>query len=146
MARATLPVLGSLRVATPCAADWELMAGDDRKRFCKACEKFVYNLPLLDAEELVDLIESTEGKFCGRLYARADGTVLTDDCPVGVAVKMAAARRRRAVGASAAIAALMIAAGGTIFALSHGGVDFGPHIAGGIQAMPPELMIEASKK
>lgn len=141
MRRGSLPILDTLQVATPCVADWELMVGDDRKRFCKACEKFVYNLPLLEADELVDLIKSTEGKFCGRLYARKDGTVLTDDCPVGVAAKLAAARRRRATGATAAVAALMIAAGGTLFGLAYGGVGVSPMVAGGIQAPPPPPVV-----
>jgi hypothetical protein len=30
------------------------------------------------------LVLDLEGKMCARLYRRADGTVLTEDCPVGV--------------------------------------------------------------
>lgn len=113
------------------------MVGDDVKRFCKACEKHVYNLPLLAADELVDLIERTEGKFCGRLYARTDGTVLTNDCPVGLAAKLAETRRKRVVGAAAAVAALMISAGGVIFGLAYSGTEVRPVLAGDIAIVEP---------
>ena len=43
----------------------------------------------LPAAEAADLVTRTEGRLCVRLYRRRDGTVLTADCPDGVA------RRRR---------------------------------------------------
>jgi len=137
MRRSSLRVLDTIQVASPCSADWELMVGDDRQRFCKACEKHVYNLPMLSAEELVDLIERTEGKFCGRLYARTDGTVLTNDCPVGLAAKLAETRRKRVIGAAAAVAALMISAGGAIFGLAYTGTEVHPVMAGEIAIVQP---------
>ncbi len=121
----TLPIVDTLRIASPCDASWEAMTGDDRKRFCGRCEKHVYNLPLLSPDELVDLIEATEGKFCGRLYARRDGTVLTADCPVGLA-QLARARRRRAVSAGAALAALWLSAGTALLSASWGGASVAP--------------------
>jgi hypothetical protein len=36
--------LDSIQVTRPCDTDWELMSGDDRVRFCEACQKNVYNL------------------------------------------------------------------------------------------------------
>jgi hypothetical protein len=137
MPRSSLRIIDSIKVATPCVADWDLMVGDDRQRFCKACEKHVYNLPLLTEEELVDLIERTEGQFCGRLYARTDGTVLTNDCPIGLAAKLAETRRNRRMGAAAAVTALMLAAGGLVLGASFGGATISPMVAGGIQPMPP---------
>jgi hypothetical protein len=44
-----------------------------------------------DAEAL---LKETNGNLCARLYRRADGTVLTEDCPVGLGVKIARVRRR----------------------------------------------------
>ena len=38
----------------------------------------------MTADEAVQLIHGREGNLCGRLFRRADGTVLTSDCPVGV--------------------------------------------------------------
>lgn len=132
-----LPVMNRLKIAAPCDADWDEMRGDDKSRHCALCDKFVYNLPLLEPDELVSLIERTEGQFCGRLYARRDGTVLTDDCPVGAARKMARARRR-GVAAAAVLAGLVAAAGAGIYSAAWGGCDVGPGpIAGEIEIVEP---------
>jgi hypothetical protein len=39
----------------------------------------------MTAEEVVDLIRVKEGNLCGRYYQRADGTILTSQCPIGAA-------------------------------------------------------------
>jgi hypothetical protein len=88
-----LPMLDDVRVAAPCKANWDEMVGDDHVRFCGQCEKNVYNLSSLSRDEAEALLIAREGKMCVRLYRRDDGTVLTDDCPVGVKKR----RRRRAV-------------------------------------------------
>lgn len=79
----TLDVIQGLTIASPCPASWNAMTGDDRARFCAACEKHVYNIAALTTPEIEALIVRTEGRFCARLYRRRDGTVLTGDCPVG---------------------------------------------------------------
>jgi len=89
--RKTLPLLDHLRIAAPCKADWDEMTGDDRVRFCGQCEKNVYNLSAMPREEAEAFLVEREGAVCVRLYKRADGTVLTADCPVGVRTR----RRRR---------------------------------------------------
>ena len=81
-----LSVLNNLRIASPCPASWHAMRGDDRVRFCDSCSKSVYNLSDLTAAEATALIRESEGGLCLRLYRRADGTVLTADCPVGCAM------------------------------------------------------------
>jgi hypothetical protein len=102
--RRKLPLLSDVRVASPCSADWNAMQGDERVRFCGACEKNVYNLSSMTAEEAERLIAEKEGDLCVRYHQRADGTVLTEDCPVGK-------RRRRvrrvlsAVGAGVVVTA-----------------------------------------
>jgi multidrug efflux pump subunit AcrA (membrane-fusion protein) len=83
--------LEDLRIASPCKADWDAMAGDDRVRFCDQCRKNVYNLGGMSRAEAEALVRGAEGSLCVRMYRRADGTVLTSDCPDGVARK----RRRR---------------------------------------------------
>lgn len=107
-----LPVLDNLRVASPCDASWNDMAGDEARRFCDSCEKNVYDLTVLEPSEIVDLIERTEGKFCGRLYQRTDGRVLTDDCPVGVARLVRHAKRKtlRAAALAVTLAGSLISA------------------------------------
>jgi hypothetical protein len=78
-----LPLLENVRVASPCHVSWDGMTGDDRVRFCGQCEKNVYNLSAMTREEGEQLLLEKEGKACLRFYRRADGTVMTTDCPVG---------------------------------------------------------------
>jgi hypothetical protein len=103
-ARAKLPVLDNIRVASPCRADWAKMTGDDRVRACGECKQNVYNLSELTREEAEALIVEHAGRLCVRYYQRADGTILLADCTIG------ARRRRRtrvivAAGLAGALAA-----------------------------------------
>ncbi|HEX8398074.1 MAG TPA: hypothetical protein VF644_11655 [Pyrinomonadaceae bacterium] len=82
MAKFTNP-LANVRVASPCPANWDEMVGDDRKRFCGQCKLNVYNLSGMGRDEAENLLLNAEGRLCVRFYRRADGTVLTQDCPVG---------------------------------------------------------------
>lgn len=75
--------LNKLKVASPCSADWNEMAGDERKRFCGQCNLNVYNLSGMTRDEAENLLITSEGRLCIRFYRRADGTILTEDCPVG---------------------------------------------------------------
>jgi hypothetical protein len=95
--------LADIRVAAPCPADWDKMTGDERVRFCGGCQKNVYNLSAMTAAEAETLVREREGKLCVRFYRRSDGTMLTDDCAVGVRRR----RRRRAAGGLIAAAALV---------------------------------------
>ncbi len=85
-------VLGKVNVASPCTASWDAMEGDDAARFCGQCQKNVYNLSAMTKKEAADLVRNQEGRLCVRYFRRADGTMLTADCPVG-----AGAKRRKAV-------------------------------------------------
>ncbi|NNF57367.1 MAG: hypothetical protein HKN04_03925 [Rhodothermaceae bacterium] len=73
--------LDTIHVARPCSADWEAMIGTDRIRHCADCNLNVYNLSALSAAEAQALVDETEGRRCVRFYRRADGTILTQDCP-----------------------------------------------------------------
>ena len=75
--------LDNVRVASPCRADWDQMYGDDRKRFCGECKMSVYNLSGMTRMDAESLLINSEGRLCVRYFRRADGTVLTRDCPVG---------------------------------------------------------------
>ena len=79
----TPSILDGIRVASPCQASWDAMAGDDRARFCSSCSKNVYNLSAMTTAEAVAFVADREGEACVRFYRRADGTVLTSDCSVG---------------------------------------------------------------
>lgn len=74
-----------ITIAKPCTARWEDMGGSDQMRFCDHCHKNVYNLSAMTTEKATALLQEKNGNLCARIYQRADGTVLTEDCPVGVA-------------------------------------------------------------
>lgn len=75
--------LDNIRVASPCPANWDDMFGDDRKRFCGDCKLNVYNLSNMTRRDAEDLLANSEGRLCVRFFRRADGTILTENCPVG---------------------------------------------------------------
>ena len=86
--------LNELLVASPCPMSWDTMRGDDQARFSDQCQKHVYNFAAMTTAEGLALIARTEGEFCGRLTRRADGMLMTADCPVGLAAKLQRFRRR----------------------------------------------------
>jgi hypothetical protein len=92
-----------IRIASPCSSSWEQMAGDERVRHCTACDLNVYNFAAMTRGEIGELLLRTEGRVCARLYRRADGTLLTKDCPTG----LRAVRARLSRAASATFAALL---------------------------------------
>jgi len=79
----------------------------------------VYNLSALSRVEAERLIASTEGRLCARLFRRADGTVLTKDCPVGLR-----ALRRRVAKRTAAIFAAIVSLSGVALG-QHGAAKNG---------------------
>jgi hypothetical protein len=95
--------LENVRVAAPCPADWEKMVGDDRVRYCNKCELHVYNLSGMTRREAEALLSNTEGRLCVRFYRRDDGTILTRNCPVG----LAAFKRRVSRAAGATLSAVL---------------------------------------
>jgi len=75
--------LNNIKIASPCSANWDAMLGDDKKRFCSECKLNVYNLSGMSKSEAENLLFESEGRVCVRFYRRNDGTILTQDCPVG---------------------------------------------------------------
>lgn len=100
-------LLSRVSVASPCHASWDEMHGGDRVRSCDHCQKKVYNLSEMTADEAAALVRDAEGAgrpMCVRFYRRADGTMLTRDCPVGLSrVRKRAARAVAAVFGSALV-------------------------------------------
>ncbi|RYG74351.1 hypothetical protein EON80_02560 [bacterium] len=119
--------LESIQIATPCHADWNKMSGDDQSRFCQSCTKNVYNFSAMTRAEAERLILEKEGNLCVRLHRRADGTVITSDCPVGVSPVQ---RPMAAFGA--------MLAGILVSALAAVGVDASP------QRKAPDKTIQIS--
>jgi hypothetical protein len=113
MKRFTNP-LDNIRIASPCPASWDEMRGDERKRFCSQCSLNVYNLSGMTRDEAENLLLMSEGGVCVRFYRRADGTVLTEDCPVGWR-----AVRRRVSRAATAFVSLCAGIFAGIFAFNQ---------------------------
>lgn len=95
--------LDQIKIASPCTADWESMTGTDQARFCGQCRKNVYNLSEMTRDDAQRVVEEHEGRLCVRFYTRVDGTMLTQDCPVG----LHAVRYRRVKKFSYAAAVLL---------------------------------------
>ncbi len=136
-ARANRPILDSIRVAAPCKASWDDMAGDDRVRHCAGCDKDVFDLSALTRDEAEALIRERVGNLCGRYYQRADGTIITSDCTVGISQR----RRRRVMAAG--LAALLASAGGLAMALSRRSGEPAPVAVSGAVAIDavPSLQV-----
>lgn len=147
-----LPVLDSISIASPCSASWDAMEGDDTRRFCGDCHLHVYNIAGMTRAEAETLIATHEGRLCMRLFRRADGTVLTNDCPVGLAaLKRSLVRSAATVTAAAVFVALcglrvltfgMTAGPGPITTLIHQMIPkpaFSPPVAGLVKAAREEM-------
>lgn len=96
-------VVQNLRVASPCPIRWEQMSGDDCVRRCQECKLDVYNLSDMTASEAEKLLAAREGRLCVRFHQRADGTVITRDCPVGIRSLIRRASRIAGAALSAVI-------------------------------------------
>ena len=77
-------LLDNLVIASPCTVKWDEMTGDDRKRLCNGCSKFVHNISDMTKREAEEFLEVNGTEHCMIFYRRFDGTILTDDCPVGL--------------------------------------------------------------
>jgi hypothetical protein len=96
-------MLERVRIATPCRARWEDMAGDDVVRHCSRCGKDVYDLASMTTSEAEALLASDGQRPCVRLRRRRDGRVVTADCPPPSWSERTGARLATA-GAAAAVA------------------------------------------
>ena len=106
----TISLVQRVEIASPCPASWDSMVGDERVRFCGQCQRHVYNLSAMTAAEGEQLIIEKEGKLCAQIYRRSDGTVLTSDCPVGLAA-VRSRIRKTAMRTAAAVAFIVCAIG-----------------------------------
>lgn len=129
--KVALPLIRQVRVASPCKERWDDMTGDEHVRFCGRCEKNVYDLSSLSAEQAESLLRERGESMCVRFFRRSDGTVLTSDCPVGGRKKL---WRRVTAGAAAGVAA----AGLTMAAL--GGHQQGGMVMGEIEPVMGQMV------
>src|SRR5215467_11855455 len=93
--------LDHVRIAAPCSADWDSMFGNEQVRFCAQCKLNVYNLSEMTKADAELLIARAEDRLCVRYYRRRDGSILTQNCPVGLrAIKRRLSRVASAVGSA----------------------------------------------
>lgn len=103
----TLNILDRIKIASPCPVSWSSMHGDDRVRYCGQCKLNVYNLSAMTSVEVAKLIVEKEGRLCGAIFRRPDGTAITKNCPVGLRL----ARKRLIQTASGFAAAFSLLIG-----------------------------------
>src|ERR1700761_1149356 len=81
----------SLKIESPCHADWGAMAGDARKRHCGECRLDVYNFSEMTQREMDRVLERakkraakhSDARLCVRYVQRQDGSIITKPCPTG---------------------------------------------------------------
>lgn len=122
-----LPLLSRVQTASPCPVRWTDMRGgdDERTRHCDRCNLSVHNISKMTTAEAEAFLtaqfddngEPRAHRVCARIFRRADGTILTAECPVGVAALRAKARR--AVVRIATITGLLALTGAVIAALER---------------------------
>ena len=136
-ARAKLPILDNIRIASPCFADWHAMTGDERVRHCGSCKKDVFNISALTRDQADALLREKHGELCGRYYQRKDGTIILADCTIGKARK-----RRRFVIAAGVVTVFAI--GGIARYVDHAQVkaeiatEGATHVMGGAVSFTPD--------
>lgn len=91
--------LSRISIAAPCSADWDAMPGTERIRNCGDCKKNVYNISDMTEKEAEAFLRENNTSKCVTYFQRQDGTILTDDCPVGLRQIRNAWRNTRRVAA-----------------------------------------------
>ncbi|MBX9688122.1 MAG: hypothetical protein K2X27_15550 [Candidatus Obscuribacterales bacterium] len=74
-------LLDNLVIASPCSIPWDAMKGDERKRLCGGCSRFVHNISDMTRSEAELFLQENGTSQCMIFYRRFDGTIMTDDCP-----------------------------------------------------------------
>ncbi|MBI1835654.1 MAG: hypothetical protein HYR91_00160 [Flavobacteriia bacterium] len=71
----------SLNITNPCRENWKEMSESDVGKFCNICVKDVIDLTNLSDNELIKIIENSNGKLCGRLYQNQLDRILIQTSP-----------------------------------------------------------------
>src|SRR5215470_11348444 len=69
--------LDQLKIVSPCSTDWDQMSGDEKRRFCVECDKFVYNFSQMTRQQVEAIVSIHQGQMCARITRRPDGSLLT---------------------------------------------------------------------
>lgn len=109
MVNISLAQLNDIRLASPCPMKWDDMEGDGNVRFCRQCSLNVHNFSEMTPDEIAQVIAShtDSGNMCAGWRRRADGTMITQDCPVGW--RLVQRKLRRTAHRVAAAVGLLVA-------------------------------------
>ncbi len=73
--------LDQLQIVSPCSTYWDRMSGDEKKRFCSECNKFVYDFSKMTRRQVEAIVSIHQGRMCARITRRPDGSLLTLETP-----------------------------------------------------------------
>jgi len=73
--------LDQLKVVSPCSTDWDRMSGDEKKRYCSECDKFVYDFSQMTRRQVEAIVSIHQGRMCARITRRPDGSLVTLEAP-----------------------------------------------------------------
>ena len=76
--------LDRIVIAAPCPIQWDEMPGSDTVRHCTGCAKNVYNISAMSTTDAEQFLGEKGDSECLRFFRRKDGTIITDNCPVGL--------------------------------------------------------------
>ena len=71
--------LSRLAIGSPCPTAWDGMQGDERRRYCRECERQVHDLGQMTPREIAALIEASRGHLCARITRDSHGRIVTLD-------------------------------------------------------------------
>jgi hypothetical protein len=57
------------------------MTGDEKKRFCAECDKFVYDFAQMTRQQVEAIVSINRGRMCARITRKPDGSLLTLETP-----------------------------------------------------------------
>jgi hypothetical protein len=57
------------------------MSGDEKKRFCSDCDKFVYDFSQMTRRQVEAIVSIHRGRMCARITRRPDGSLATLEAP-----------------------------------------------------------------
>ncbi len=58
--------LEEIKIANPCSEDWDLMEGNEKKKFCLICNKNVHNITGISEKEFQVLVKNNTDGLCVR--------------------------------------------------------------------------------
>ena len=69
------PNASSWKIGQPCSADWDKMRGNDQRRFCEHCHKYVHNVSAMSQTERETFADPAKLQECVFYCQRSDGKI-----------------------------------------------------------------------